>query len=84
MSELLTCLYNYVMKNLSTSDPEYESNRTYSEKNLQLLADTLNKQQKEWLSNYTDMHQMAKDAEQEAVFFGALQVGLYLGSLYHA
>lgn len=84
MSELLTCLYKYVLKNLTTSDPEYESNRTCSEKNLQLLADTLNKQQKEWLSNYTCMHQMAKDAEQEAVFFSALQVGLYLGSLYHA
>lgn len=81
MNPLLNCLYQHTLEHLEPGDPEYQENRRCSAKKLSALEATLNEHQAQLLTDYLYMHELASDAEQEAMFRDALIAGLYFGSL---
>ena len=81
MNPLLNCLYQHTLEHLEPGDPEYQDNRRCSTNKLSALEATLDERQAQLLTDYLYMHELASDAEQEAMFRDALIAGLYFGSL---
>lgn len=80
MNDFLLHIYNYILEHLETDDPEYEENRTHASAQYGALMQALPPKQAVQLESYQYMSEIARDAEQEAIFLAAFRAGLYLGA----